>query len=67
MQKFTKIGAEYKKNRTAIFIAFANGDINDENIKNYINRKLKEQKKFNHLENLKIKLLNHDVKLLNEI
>ena len=44
MPNFTKIKPQFEKNRTAIFIAFANGDVVDKNVSNYINRKLKEKK-----------------------
>ena len=67
MPKFTKIRAEYKKNIAALFIAFANGDIRNTNISNYVDRKLKEKKRFNNFKDLKTEFLDHDVLLLNEM
>ena len=67
MPKFTKIKPQFEKNRTAVFIAFANGDITDKNVSNYINRKLKEKKKFKNYKNLRKKFLEHNVLILNEM
>ncbi len=67
MPKFTKIKPQFEKNRTAVFIAFANGDITDKNVSNYINRKLKEKKTFKDFKNLRKKFLEHNVLILNEM
>jgi len=67
MPNFTKIKPQFEKNRTAIFIAFANGDVMDKNVSNYIGRKLKEKKIFNDYQNLKKKFLEHNVLILNEM
>ncbi len=67
MPKFTKIKPQFEKNRTAVFIAFANGDITDKNVSNYINRKLKEKKTFKDYKNLRKKFLEHNVLILNEM
>ena len=67
MPNFTKIKPQFEKNRTAVFIAFANGDITDKNVSNYINRKLKEKKTFKDYKNLRKKFLEHNVLILNEM
>lgn len=67
MPKFTKISPQFKKNRTALFIAFANGDVSDINVSNYINRKLKEKKIFSANENLIKRLSIENVLFINKI
>ena len=66
MPKFLKIPPQFKNNRTAIFFAFANGDLkNNQNIDNYIARKLAQKKKINNIIELKENFAKNNVLFLN--
>ena len=64
--KLFKIPPQFEKNRAAIFTVFANGDLdNNENLNNYISRKLEEKKIVSNLRFLKENFSKNNIIFLN--